>query len=456
MNNSTKLPMPDQLYDEEMERIVLASMLIDPKLVLLCEGNILQPDDFYLERHRWLWAALVSLTKEGVPIDYTTLRHYMGGKGHYQAMGGDLYLSDLFALPSGIHGETYARLVAADGARRRLLEYGHAVHTLAVSKELSATEALEEASRRLVKVAASYQLDTTRRDAMQLSRDWLAMIEARSVAPERKGGFSGLMSGWRNLDQLTGGLERGQFVIVGGRPGMGKSAFMLKWQLNSARLGIKPHSLYYSLEMSAEELHTRRVSMLSGLTSGALKQPLDDNQFARVYDALAILSGLPIDTDDKPNITVDKIRTDLERLQRSNPVDMVYIDYLQLMSAPGYGNNRVQEIAYISRKLKEISREYNVAIVAGAQLNRSVEQRADKRPQLSDLKDSGSLEQDADIVVFLYRDVVYNEATENPNQADVIVAKHRNGRTDTIPLYFDPTTMDFVEGTRQTITLEGF
>jgi replicative DNA helicase len=249
------------------------------------------------------------------------------------------------------------------------------------------------------------------------------------------------------------GCKKSDLIIFAGRPGMGKTSFMLSLALNAAQQ-FDARVLIFTLEMGVEQMIQRMVSMETGINMQRLRTgQFDDAEQRRLVEALGRLSQHRIFIDDSPSLTPIQMRTKCQRVNYEHGLDLVILDYLQLMHAPGYEGNRVQEISYISRQMKELARELNVPLLSAAQLSRAVEQRADKRPQLSDLRESGSIEQDSDIVMFLYRDIVYNEATENPNQADVIVAKHRNGPTDTIPLYFDATITRFQDGTRQHVDL---
>jgi replicative DNA helicase len=263
----------------------------------------------------------------------------------------------------------------------------------------------------------------------------------------------GVPSGFKDLDELLGGFQRSDLLIFAGRPGMGKTSFMLSTAVNAARLGAR--IAIFTMEMGADQLVQRMISMETGINSHQLRTGrITQQEYARFVEAAGRISRFQIFIDDTPALNPLQMRTKCRRLQHEYGLDMVMVDYLQLMNAGGtYENNRVQEISYISRAMKELARELNVPIFSAAQLSRAVEQRQDKRPLLSDLRESGSIEQDADIVMFLYRDVVYNEATEFPNQADVLVQKHRNGATGTISLYFDNTLTKFMDGAVRRVDL---
>jgi len=267
----------------------------------------------------------------------------------------------------------------------------------------------------------------------------------------------GVPTGFTDLDRLLGGLQKSDLCIVAGRPGMGKTSWLLSVALNAAR-AIKGRIAIFSMEMSNEQIVQRLVSSETGIGTHVLRQgQLDDRGWNLFVEATGNLSGLRIYLDDTPALSPIQMRTKCRRLYNEYGLDLIMVDYLQLMSSgTGRQENRVQEISFISRHLKQIARELNVPVLAAAQLSRAVEQRQDKRPQLSDLRESGSIEQDADVVMFIYRDEVYNENTEKLNQADVIVAKHRNGPTGTVALYFRKELTQFANMRKDSIDLAGF
>jgi len=265
----------------------------------------------------------------------------------------------------------------------------------------------------------------------------------------------GVPSGFTDLDALLGGFQKSDLIIFAGRPGMGKTSFMLSAAMNAARLNRR--IAIFSMEMGTEQIVQRIFAMETRINSQKLRiARLDQKEYVTFVKVAGQLSEHHLYIDDTPALTPNQMRTKCRRLQHEHGIDMVIVDYIQLMNGgQNYGNNRVQEVSYISRSMKELARELNVPIISAAQLSRAVEQRQDKRPLLSDLRESGSIEQDADIVMFLYRDVIYNEATEFPNQADIIIAKHRNGPTGTISLYFDETITRFMDITSRPISLGG-
>jgi len=438
----------DNLYDEEMERSVIGSVLINPAL-LDAVVDRLAPDDFFLLRHQYIWEAVQILHSEGRPIERRLLRRVLEDARRFEAVGGDLYLSELVnSVPTAMYGEEYAAIVYRDSVRRRFMAAADKIQGAAKSRELSVEDVASEAMGALMEVT----LPADRRGAkpMQVvASDYLEALEARLSNDKPVG----LPTSFKRLDSLLGGFQRSDLMIFAGRPGMGKTSFMLSVAANTIR-HFGARALIFTLEMNAEQMMQRLASMETGQSMQKIRRgEFTDAELRRHLEAVDRLSQWTLHIDDSPALNPIQMRNKIRRVYHEHGLDLIILDYLQLMHAPGYEGNRVQEISYISRQLKEMAREFNVPLLSAAQLSRAVEQRADKRPQLSDLRESGSLEQDSDIVMFLYRDVVYNEATENPNQADIIVAKHRNGPTDTIPLYFDASSTRFRDGPRQHVDL---
>jgi replicative DNA helicase len=287
----------------------------------------------------------------------------------------------------------------------------------------------------------------------QIKREFVPMWDAISAYYDEMEknlasgeGIVGLPTGFKALDGLLGGFQKSDLSVFAGRPGMGKTSWLLTVALNAARWGARV--ALFTMEMGVEQMIQRFISMETGIRIQQLRTAdISLSEHSRFTEAVGRIANLPIFIDDTPAITPIEMRTKCRRLQHEYGLDLVMVDYMQLMSAgKAYENNRVQEISYISRSLKELARELNVTMLSAAQLSRAVEQRQDKRPQLSDLRESGSIEQDADAVMFLYRDEVYNpETTEFPNQADVLLSKHRHGPTGTIQLYFDKQITRFMD-----------
>lgn len=439
-------PVP---YSQEAEEATIGAILINP-VAYFGVAAFLQADDFFLLRHRYIWQALQRLSERDEPIEYLTLIEELRDIGKLDEIGGPAYITQLInSTPTSVHAEVYARLVERAATRRRLISASDQIKALALNEEITIEQVISDSEAKL--------FDVTER---QLSKELIPMREAISAYYDRiehlmryQDEALGLPSGFKDLDKLLGGLQKSDLIIFAGRPGMGKTSWLLSAAVNMARLGAR--IAVFSMEMGVEQIVQRLVSMEAGINSQNLRSgQLTAQEWSRFVHAAGNLSSFRLFIDDTPAMNPIQMRTKCHRLAREHGLDLVIVDYLQLMNAGGaYANNRVQEISFISRSMKEMARELNVPVLSAAQLSRAVEQRQDKRPVLSDLRESGSIEQDSDIVIFLYRDEVYNEATEFPNQADLIVAKHRNGPTGTISLYFEKTLTKFLNAAERSVDL---
>jgi replicative DNA helicase len=614
MNNLTGRP-----FSQEAEEAVIGAVLLNPEAFVPLVA-FLRADDFFLLRHKYIWEAFTRLNERGEPFDFVVVAEELDNAKQLVDVGGHAYLVHLANnTPSAFNAEFYARIVQRTAVRRRLIEASDAIRTLANDETRALDDVISEVEAKLFSVT----------DA-QIKRSFVPMWEAMSNYYDHmerllmlNGRPVGVPTGFRELDQLLGGFQRSDLLVFAGRPGMGKTSFLLTIALNTARLGARVG--IFTMEMGVEQIVQRIVAMESGINVQKLRLgQLTPAEVSRFTEVVGRLSELRIFIDDTPALSPLDIRTKSRRLQHEHGLDLVIVDYMQLMNAgKGYENNRVQEISYISRSLKELARELNVPLISAAQLSRAVEQRQDKRPVLSDLRESGcvtgdalvylpdegrtvpirdligktdfavlslnldtyqlergcvthsfctgvqpvfklttalgrtiratanhkfvtvsgwkrldalavgeaialpryddtqvargvaptpykglapfepapiptlqalarsdvywdaivsieadgveevfdltvephhsyvcndivisnSIEQDADIVMFLYRDEVYNEATEYPNQADVIVAKHRNGPTGTISLYFEKSLTKFMDANRHRVDL---
>lgn len=442
-------PNPAAPYSAEAEEAVLGAVLLDAEIFVTLSA-FLSSTDFFLLRHTYIWAALERLNARGEQIDHLTVAEELSNHRQLETVGGRPYLLELInKTPSSVYAEAYARLVERTAMRRRLLEAADEIRKLAVDEQLTIENVIADAEAKLFSVTDSQ----TRREFVpmwQALSDYYDRME-QMLATKRVA--LGVPSGFRDLDQLLGGFQRSDLIVFAGRPGMGKTSFLLTSAMNAARVGAR--IAIFTMEMGVEQLVQRMVAMETGINMQKLRlADLDTQEQTRFTEAIGRISDFDVFIDDTPAINPLEMRTKCRRLQHERGLDMIMVDYMQLMNAGrGYENNRVQEISYISRSLKEMAREFNVPLISAAQLSRAVEQRQDKRPVLSDLRESGSIEQDSDIVMFLYRDEVYNPATEFPNQADIIVAKHRNGPTGTIQLYFERQLTKFLDANVQTVNL---
>jgi replicative DNA helicase len=436
-------------YSEEAENAVLGAVLLNSDAYTGIAA-FLKPTDFFLKRSELIWSAFQRIVDRGDAVDVVTVAEELRSREQLDLIGGMGFLFDLVSrAPTSVNAEVYARLVERAALRRSLMEAADQIKRLATDETLETDAVIAQAEKTLFTVTER----SLRRDVVTLSEvlgDFYERVEARMNNPETQ---IGLPTGFRALDLLLGGLQRSDLLIFAGRPGMGKTSFLLSVALNAAKFGAKV--AIFSMEMGAEQIVQRLVSMETGIDMQLLRLgSLNQAQWELFVQAVGRMSEMNIFIDDTPAMNPVSMRAKCRRLMHEHRIDLVMVDYIQLMNAGmNFQNNRVQELSYISRMMKEMARELNIPVFTAAQLSRAVEQRHDKRPVMSDLRESGSLEQDADIVMFLYRDAVYNEASETPNQADIIIAKHRNGPTGTVSLYFEKKLTKFTDARVDNVNL---
>jgi replicative DNA helicase len=426
----------------EAEAGVLGSLLIDPEAIVQI-ADFLRPDDFYHEAHRTIYQAALELFESHEPADLITLCDELARRGKLEEVGGASYVSTLAnQVPTSRNVKHYAQIVARTAILRRLINAAGQIAGVAYS-EPDADVALEQAEKFIYEVGQR----TLRSDFDSLGVILHDYIDKLDQLHEQHGAVVGVGTGFADLDKMTSGLQKSDLTILAARPSVGKTAMALSLAHNAA---VRLHHgiAIFSLEMSKEQLAARLLSMDAAVDQQRLRTGyLDDDEWERISESVGRLADTQIYIDDTPGITLAEMRSKTRRLMLDRGFDLLIVDYLQLMQGSGGGRsgheNRVQEISEISRGLKLLARELNVPVLALSQLSRAVESRTDKHPQLSDLRESGSIEQDADIVMFIYRDVVYNEDTDNPNLAEIIVAKHRNGPIGTVSLFFQPAQTRF-------------
>lgn len=451
--DSTILP-PDRMapHSVEAEEAVLGSVLLNSDS-LFEVASFLQPDDFFIVRNSWVWEAILRLQERNEQIDYVTVVEELRQQGRLDDIGGAAYITYLINhTPASIYAEAYGRIVERAAIRRRLLSAASEIAQLAHEEGADINEVIDRAESSLFAVTER----RLRKEVVPINIAISEYYDRIEHLYEHRGEPLGVPSGFVDLDRLLGGLQKSDLVIVAGRPGMGKTSWLLSAALNAAR--ARARVAIFSMEMSNEQIVQRLISSETGISTQNLRLgKLDDREWTLFVEATGSLSSVRIFLDDTPAQSPIQMRTKCRRLYSEHGLDLVIIDYLQLMnSGTGRVENRVQEISFISRQLKQLARELNVPVLAAAQLSRAVEQRQDKRPQLSDLRESGSIEQDADVVMFIYRDDVYNENTDRPNQADILVSKHRNGPTGTVTLYFRKELTQFSNLNRTDVDLAGF
>lgn len=434
----------------EAEEAILGSLLIDPD-ALFEVSNFLRPEAFYRTANKWIYDAILSLSERREPLDFVTLTEELRRREQLEEVGGEAYVISLInAVPTAINARNYARLVEAAALRRKLIGAAGTIANLAYDEAEDVNVVIDRAETALFSISEQ----RTTRDLVpvkQIAGEYLDRIQRLM---EQGDDVIGVPTGFTDLDRILGGLNRSDLLILAARPGMGKTSLQNAIALTAAMRYGKRVAMF-NLEMSGEQLVQRMIAAETRIDSQRLRRgQLHEHELPIFMEAIGRLSETRIFIDDTPSITPNQLRTKCRRLYAEHGLDLIIIDYLQLMSAEHTTNNRVMEISEISRGLKGLARELDVPVLAAAQLSRAVEQRQDKHPQLSDLRDSGSIEQDADIVMFIYRDEYYNpDTTERPNIAELSIAKHRNGPTGVIDLYWHSKLATFRNLQRQEINL---
>ncbi len=419
-------------YDRQAEEAVLGSVLVNTE-VYYDLAHFLSSDDFFLHRNRWIWETFTSLHEQRLPIDILTVSEELEKQGRLEEVGGPAYLTALINnVPSSLHAEAYGKIVEETATRRRLLEAANQIARLAFQSDTPVEDVVNDAEKAVFGVSErrlSHQLQPISQVLSEYYDriDYLARHRDETI---------GVPTGFIDLDRLLGGMQPSDLLIIAGRPGQGKSGFCISVAKNASQLH-KKHVALFSLEMSNDQLVQRLVAQETGIDSQRLRLAnLHDDEWPIFTQAVSVLGDTHIYLDDTPAITPLQLHTKCRRLHMEVGLDLIIVDYLQLMTGDVRIENRVQEVSYISRNLKALARELKVPVLAAAQLSRAVESRRPPRPILSDLRESGSLEQDSDVVMFIYRPDQYEEDTLKQNIAEIIVAKHRNGPVGSIELVF--------------------
>lgn len=432
-------------HNVEAEQAVLGAMLI--KKEAIAEAiEILRPDDFYRDAHRIVFEAMLELFQKNEPVDIVTVTEQLKKNDLLEKAGGIAFITALDnAVPTAANVAYHAKIVEEKAQLRNLINAATEIAGTAYEDTEDMAEIMDRAEKRILDVASRENTGAFV-PIKDIVMGTFQQIENRA---KNSGALTGLPSGFIDLDRLTAGFQPSDLILVAARPSMGKTAFTLNIATYVAVHERKPVA-FFSLEMSKEQLVQRMLCAEGGIDSQRLRKGELDDEWPKLVEAADRLSGAPIYIDDTPGITVMELRSKARRLKAEHGLDLVIIDYLQLMQGRGgkSGDNRQQEISEISRSLKALARELSVPVIALSQLSRSVESRQIKRPMLSDLRESGSLEQDADIVMFLYREDYYTEETDRQNITEVIIAKHRNGPVDKIDLFFQKEFTKFVNFSR--------
>ena len=439
--------MPNNL---EAEESVLGACFLSKYALQKATENLL-PESFYNEKNAKIFSSMLALQEEKTPIDLTTITSYLKKKNELNEVGGVEYLTEVLNfVPTASNVDYYIQTVEETAILRKLIETANDIATEGYRNDESINEILDSSEKKILSIVKNRKSSEFRSIKEVLAKTQ-SDLERLS---EYKNEITGLATGWYDLDKLTTGLHPNEFIIIAARPAMGKTAFALNLATHAAMTQNKSVAVF-NLEMSAEQLAIRILSSLGQIEGFKLRTGnLMNNDWKRINEAVSQLSNTNLVIDDTPGITIGEIRAKCRRLASSEKgLALVVIDYLQLISGgKNYGANRQQEVSDISRSLKTLAMELNVPIIALSQLSRSVEGREDKRPIMSDLRESGSIEQDADIVSFLYRDDYYNKEArteDNTSISELIIGKHRNGPTTTIELLFKKNTSTFLNLKRE-------
>ena len=439
-DNGGRVPPQDIVAEKSLLGALMISNDALPEVL-----TILRPRDFYEQRHQTIFQSMLDLYDRHQPVDLLTLTAELKKKKQLKNIGGAPYLAELSNfVPAAAHAKAYADIIEKASVRRRLIKAGTEIANKAYEDDAIADVLIGEAERELFEVSDKI-----------IKSDYVPMEELLADAFDRieqlhknKGVLRGLKTGFRDLDNKTAGFQEGDLVIIGARPAMGKTTFAQNLAYNIASIN-KKGVLFFSMEMADKEIIDRMISDVSGVDNWKMRTGnLTDEEFSKIGDALGEMDEIPIYIDDTSSMTIVELRNKARRAMHDHDIGIVIVDYLQLITGSDrYKGNRVQEITEISRGLKILARELEIPVVALAQLSRNVTGREDPRPVLSDLRDSGSIEQDADLVMFLHRPDYYRQNDDNYEEThitELLVAKHRHGAVGKIELYFHPELLRFM------------
>lgn len=417
--------------DPDAEIACIASALLS-RDALFKVIEILQPEDFYVDKHRLVFESVMDLEKKGLPIDLTTLKQRLNDRGVYERMGGDSALVEIYqAVSTSANAHVYAGRVKELSLRRKLIDVSSDAIEKCYDRSVETPELMDDVEKNIFSVTEMRitndfkSLENVLKDTMDSISSWY----------ETKRVVTGIGSGFRNLDEMLTGFHGSELIVMAARPGMGKTALALNI-MNHIGLKEKKPVLFFSLEMPAVQLGMRMLCIESMINSQQVRTGhISSEQLKNLFQTSGRLSRAQIYIDDTPSINILEMRAKARRMQQKHQLGAIIVDYLQLISSVSRVDRHLQ-IAEISRFLKQLARELSVPVIALSQLSRTVEQRADQRPTLSDLRESGAIEQDADVVIFIYREEKVKKDSERKGEADLIIAKQRNGPTGTVALKF--------------------
>ncbi|GMX60064.1 MAG: replicative DNA helicase [Minisyncoccus archaeiphilus] len=439
MKNSNQVRLPPQ--DIDAEKGLLGSLMLDKDSIIKV-ADVLRPEDFYKTAHRNIYKVIEDLFNQGEPIDLISVSSKLKEREELESIGGVAYLTELInCVPTASHVQTYAQIVQKKRVLRDLIDAGQDIAMMGYDEEQDPDHLLDRAESKIFGITQKSMTS-----AFLPIKPYLeGAFERIDKLSKERGALRGVTTGFNGLDAMLSGLQKSDLIILAARPAMGKSSLSLDIAKNVALKEKKAVGLF-SLEMAKDQLIDRMISSESNIDSWKIRQGMlshETDDFDRLQQALGVLSEAPIYIDDTCNCTVLQMKAMARRLQASHDLGLIVIDYLQLIEPTNHNISSVQQVTEISRSLKIMARELNVPILALSQLSRAVEQRTPKVPRLSDLRESGSLEQDADIVMFIYREEAYHEDTPRKGIADIIIAKHRNGPIGRVEVGFDKQKASF-------------
>ncbi len=432
-------------HSVESEQSILGSILLDKDAIITVTETI-QPEDFYKQAHKIIYECMMKLNNKSEPIDLITLTEELKKQGHLEDVGGISYITSLSTIvPTTSNVKYYADIVKEKSVLRKLIKVSNDILNLGYDSSTKVEDILEKAEKQIFDISQEKSSEDFK-PINSVLMDAYDMIEKLYTNKED---ITGITTGFEDLNNKTNGLQRTDLILIAARPAMGKTAFSLNLVQNAALKGSASVAVF-SLEMSKEQLVQRMLAAQSHVELKKIKNgSLDENDWPRIIDAMSVLSNANIYIDDTPGIKISELRSKCRKLKIEKGLDLILIDYLQLMEGEGSNESRQQEISKISRSLKIIAKELNCPVIALSQLSRAPEQRADHRPMLSDLRESGAIEQDADIVMFLYRDEYYHPDSERKNIGEIIISKNRHGETGSVELVWLGEIQKFANKARE-------
>lgn len=415
----------------EAEQSVIGSMLMDRDAIVEV-ADILVKEDFFYSQYGMLFEAMVNLYNEGKPVDLLTVSEKLKAMGAPEAVSNMQYIGDILAVvPTSSHAKQYAKIVQDKSTLRKLIKFSEKMTEQCYAGQTDVTDLLEESEKGLFDII---QKRGGGEEFVPFPEIMLRVMNTIEESERRGSKVTGVPTGFVDLDEKLSGMHGSELILIAARPAMGKTAFALNIAQNAAMKANVPCAIF-SLEMSMEQLATRMLAMDSMVDSQAIRTgQLVDSDWEKIMESTYRVGSLPMFIVDTPGITIAELRSRCRKLKQTQDIGLIIIDYLQLMNGNGRSESRQQEISEISRSLKKLARELDVPVIALSQLNRAVDSREDHKPVMSDLRESGAIEQDADVIMFIYRDDYYNKESTKPGIADIIVAKQRNGSTGPVEL----------------------